>query len=159
MKSQVTKAKILSFGCLEQDPWQRFSCPLNGRDFPSLGCPGTEVRINGDRINGLVILLLINGIYWLYIPLILTIYYLPGSSKHFMIHSGSLLKESTFHSNSLQTLVFPVGGWNPIFFLFCSPPIITQQKKTLGPQKKKNNSYFPWNSGCLIWILISWLMK
>ena len=36
------------------------------------GCPGTEVRINGYRINGLFHLL-INGVYWGYNPLILTI--------------------------------------------------------------------------------------
>ena len=33
-----------------------------------LGCPGQEVRINGERINGLFHLL-INGVYWGYNPL------------------------------------------------------------------------------------------
>ena len=38
-----------------------------------LGCPGTEVRINGDRINGLFHLLL-NGMYWGEITHLLTVY-------------------------------------------------------------------------------------
>ena len=32
-----------------------------------LGCPGKEVRINGDRIDGLLHLL-IDGVYWEYNP-------------------------------------------------------------------------------------------
>ena len=38
-----------------------------------LGCPGQDVRINGDRINGLGYNLLIYGIYWGEITHLLTI--------------------------------------------------------------------------------------
>ena len=68
------------------NPWGKIG-PWNFGDEPNLesikasassqckllGCPGKEVRINGDRINGLFHLLT-NGVYWGYKnPLILTI--------------------------------------------------------------------------------------
>ena len=40
--------------------------------IPLPRCPVKEVRINGDRINGLYLILLINVVYWGYNPLILT---------------------------------------------------------------------------------------
>ena len=54
-----------NFKPILQDPWDWY--------IYLLGCPGTEVRINGERINGLFHLL-INRVYWGYNPLILTFY-------------------------------------------------------------------------------------
>ena len=63
---------VLASGSPEPNGKSRLPRRANFKEIYLLGCPGQEVRINGERINGLFHPL-INWVYWGYNPLILTI--------------------------------------------------------------------------------------